>query len=112
MYGIPVEKLHDQLKQFCQRWMISEMALFGSVVRADFQPDSDVDILVSFAKGAGWSLFDHVQMQQELQAIIERPVDLVSRRAVEGSANWVRRDEILGSAKVIVTTGEWAHAAG
>ena len=87
------------LRQFCERWKISTLELFGSVLRDDFTPDSDVDVLVSFAPEAEWSLFDHLAMEDELGLILKRKVDLVSRRAVESSSNWIRRQAILGSAE-------------
>lgn len=86
---------------FCQRWQITEFALFGSILSSDFRPDSDVDVLVTFVPNAGWSLFDQIDMQDELQAIFDRPVDLVSRRGIEHSRNYLRRQAILDSAKVI-----------
>jgi len=82
---------------FCQRWEISQLALFGSVLRADFRSDSDVDVLVSFAPETHWTLLDCVRMEQELAGILGRPVDLVSRRAVEQSSNPTRRRHILES---------------
>lgn len=84
---------------FCRRWKIVEFCLFGSVLRDDFGADSDVDVLVSFAPDASWSLFDHVAMEDELTAMMGRKVDLVSRRAIERSDNWIRRKAILGSAE-------------
>ncbi len=63
---------------FCRRWRISEFALFGSVLRDDFDADSDLDVLVAFAPEADWSLLDHVQMEQELEALLGRKVDLLS----------------------------------
>ena len=83
------------------RWNVSELALFGSVLRSDFRSDSDIDMLISFSSSADWSLFDHVKMQQELENILGRQVDLVSKRAIERSHNWIRRREILETAKVI-----------
>ena len=94
---LPVDRIAD----FCRRWKITEFALFGSVLRDDFRPDSDIDVLVTFAPDAGWSLFDHVTMQDELKTIFGRAVDLVSRRGVEGSQNYIRRKAILKSAEVI-----------
>ena len=88
----------DDLGAFTRRWKIRELAVFGSALRDDFRPDSDVDVLVTFADDAGWSLLDHVAMQDELKEIVGRPVDLVERRAVERSKNWIRRREILTSA--------------
>jgi uncharacterized protein len=92
---------HDKITEFCQRWKITEFALFGSVLRDDFRSDSDVDILVTFAPDADWSLFDHVDMEEELSAILGRKVDVVSRRAVERSDNWIRREAILSTAEPI-----------
>ena len=98
-----IEQLISQtdLEQFCRRWAVSEMALFGSVLRQDFGPDSDVDILVTFAPEAEWSLLDHVQMEMELAELLGREVDLLSRRAVERSQNPLRRREILQSAQTV-----------
>ena len=94
---IPNEKIAD----FCHRWKITEFAIFGSALRNDFQHDSDIDVLVSFAPDATWGLFDHVAMQDELQAIFARKVDLISRRAIERSHNPIRRKAILTSAEVV-----------
>jgi predicted nucleotidyltransferase len=91
----------DKIAEFCHRWQIRELALFGSALREDFGPDSDLDILVTFADDAEWGLFDHVQMQQELQALLQRSVDLISRRALERSSNWLLRQEILDTARTL-----------
>jgi uncharacterized protein len=88
-----------KIAEFCRHWKISELAFFGSVLREDFRPDSDIDVLVSFEPDSEWSLFDHATMQDELSGILGRRVDLVSRRAVERSSNWVRRENILKSAE-------------
>ncbi len=90
-----------RLAEFCGRWKISELALFGSVLRPDFRPDSDVDFLVTFADDAQWSLLDHVRMQDELSRLLDRPVDLISRKGIERSRNYIRREAILGTAEVI-----------
>lgn len=90
----------EQIAEFCRRWKITEFALFGSVLRDDFGPESDVDVLVTFAQDAQWSLLDHVEMQDELIVILGRNVDLVSRRGIEKSRNKLRRKEILESAEV------------
>ncbi len=91
----------DAITQFCRRWQIRALALFGSVLRADVRPDSDVDVLVVFDDAATWGLLDHVQLQQELEALLQHPVDLISRRALEQSANAIRRETILSTAQVI-----------
>jgi predicted nucleotidyltransferase len=90
-----------KLSEFCRRWNISELALFGSALREDFRPDSDVDVLVSFAPQARVTLFDMAQMQNELKDIFKREVDLVSKRGLENSRNYLRRKQILDSAQVI-----------
>lgn len=88
----------DQIADFCQRWKITEFALFGSALRDNLRPDSDIDVLVTFEPAAGWSLFDLVQMEQELKAILGRKVDLVERA---GLRNPFRRHEILKTRQVI-----------
>jgi len=90
-----------QIAGFCRRWRISEFALFGSVLRDDFDPESDLDVLVTFAADADWSLLDHVRMEQELSTLLGRRVDLLSRQSVERSHNWIRRQEILDTARVV-----------
>ncbi len=70
-------------------------------MRADFRPDSDVDVLISFSPQAHVTLFDMARMQEELKTIFGRNVDLVSKRGVENSRNYLRRKAILESAQVI-----------
>ena len=91
----------DQVTDFCRRWKIRELSIFGSYLRDDFRPDSDLDFLYAFADDASWSLFDMVTMDYELEAIVGRPVDLVDRQTIERSENWIRRKEILGTAEVL-----------
>lgn len=91
----------EAITAFCERWKITELALFGSVLRRDFQPDSDVDVLVRFDPGARHTLFDMVRMQDELESVLGREVDLVSRQGIESSRNHIRRNAILESAEVI-----------
>src|SRR5512136_2071610 len=91
----------DQIANYCRRWKITEFSLFGSVLREDFRPDSDIDVLVTFASDARWSLFDLVEMEDELSRILRRHVDLVEREAVARSPNYIRRKNILQSAQVI-----------
>jgi predicted nucleotidyltransferase len=64
---------------------------------------------VTFAPDANWGLLEHVQMQQELQALLQRNVDLISKRALEQSENWLRRKEILDSAQVLFSEKEAVH---
>lgn len=88
----------DKIRSFCRHWKVRELALFGSVLRADFRPDSDVDILVSFFEDARWSLFDLVNMADELAVLFGRPVDLVEKDALR---NPFRREAILTTRKII-----------
>ena len=91
----------SQIAKFCERWRIEEFALFGSVLRDDFRPESDLDVLVTFASEANWSLLDHLRMERELSILLNRKIDLFTKRAVERSHNGLRRHEILETAKVI-----------
>ena len=88
----------DKIEAFCQRWKIVEFALFGSVLRDDFRPDSDVDVVVELAEDAPWSLFEWVDMIDELKAIFGREIDLVEKTAI---TNPFRRKAILGSREVL-----------
>ena len=91
----------DKVAAFCKRWQIVELALFGSVLRDDFGPQSDVDVLVRFDPQARHTLFDLVQMQDELSAALGRQADVTERVAVEQSPNYIRRRSILQSVETI-----------
>ncbi|MBM4194972.1 MAG: nucleotidyltransferase family protein [Gemmatimonadetes bacterium] len=93
---LPISR--DRIADFCRRWKVAELSFFGSVMREDFRPDSDVDVLVSFAPGADWSLFDLVTMQDELTTLVGRPVDLVEEAALR---NPYRRTAIRRSKHVL-----------
>ena len=105
IFSSPLNLSYDQLADFCQRWKVTELALFGSVLGKQFRPDSDVDVLVSFAEEARWTLFDMVAMEDELTALFGRDVDLVERRAVERSENYIRRKHVLDSAETLYVAG-------
>ena len=105
MAGQKIDIFQDQIAGFCRRWQISELALFGSVLRDDFGPGSDVDVLVTFVPDTKWSLLDHVRMEQELAGLLGCRVDLLTKRAVERSPNWMLRREILSTAEVIYDAG-------
>ena len=104
MKAMNIEMPKEKIADFCRKWKILELSLFGSVLREDFWPDSDVDILVSFSSDAEWSLLDHMTMEEELSAILARKVDLVSRKAIERSENYIRRKAILESAQPYYVT--------
>ena len=95
---IAIDYDKEKLRDFCRKWKITEFSLFGSVVRDDFGPESDVDVMVKFADDADWSLFDEVHMEDELVEIFGRDIDLLTRRAVERSRNAIRRESILTNA--------------
>jgi predicted nucleotidyltransferase len=99
-----------RIAAFCKRWKVVEFAVFGSALREDFSPQSDIDALVSFALHSDWGLFDHVQMKQELKELFGREVDLVTRRALEQSRNALLRSEILHTARVLYSDGEHVQA--
>ncbi len=101
MLALNVQLPEAMLVEFCRRWEVSEFSVFGSVLRDDFRPDSDVDVLVTFAPDAKRGLLALATMKYELEALLSRKVDLVSKRAIEISHNWIRRNEILGTAQVI-----------
>ena len=82
----------QEIEEFCRRWQVVELALFGSILTDDFGPDSDIDVLVTFADEAPWSLFDLASMQEELEQLFGRPVDLIEKDAVR---NPFRRHHIL-----------------
>lgn len=98
MSQYPIDIPQAQMTVFCRDWRITELALFGSVVRDDFRPESDVDVLVTFAPDAEWSLFDLVQMQEDLQVMLQRDVHLVEEA---GLRNPFRRRAILRDKQVI-----------
>lgn len=95
----------EVLQDFCERWKIKELRLFGSALRDDFGEGSDIDLLVAFEQEARWSLFDHVEMEDELARILDRDVDLVTLRSIERSENPLRRDSILNSAEQVYAAG-------
>ena len=97
----PIEIPRDKIADFCKRWQVTELALFGSVLRDDFGPESDVDVLAGFGETARHTLFDLDDLELELEEILGREVDLVSRRGVEARSNYLRRTSILQSAHVI-----------
>ena len=94
----PLKIPDEVIESFCRKWKIKELALFGSVLRGDFRPDSDVDVLVNFAPGAKWSLLDFPRMQAELSDILGRSADVVD---INGLRNPFRRREILATRQVV-----------
>lgn len=100
-----IEFDREALAALCRRHHIKRLAFFGSVLRDDFGPDSDVDFLVTFAPNADWTLLDLVRMEHELEDLLGREVDLVEKSSVEASHNPLRRRHVLATARVL-------HGAG
>ncbi len=94
--ALPEEAIAD----ICSRWKIEEFYLFGSILRSDFHNDSDVDVMVEFSSDAHWG-WDIVLIKEELEIIFSRKVDFLTKRAIEESHNWIRRREILSTARLI-----------
>ena len=93
-----IEVDQEKIAEFCRRWKIAEFSLFGSVLREDFGPNSDVDVLITFEPDVPWSLYDWVDMIEELRRIFGREVDLVES---SGLRNPFRRNEILSTKQVV-----------
>jgi len=97
----PKIKISTQnLEAFCQRYQVSRISLFGSVLRDDFQADSDVDVLVQFKPNARVGFMTLSKMQRELAAIFHRPVDLVLQDGLKPTI----REEVLASAQEVYAT--------
>ena len=95
----------EEITNFCHKWQVTEFSLFGSVLRDDFRPDSDIDVMVQFHPDARPIFRTLDKMEAELKTIFHRDVDLVTRQGIETSRNYLRRNEILSSAQVIYATG-------
>jgi len=87
-----------ELVALARRWRIEELAVFGSVTRDDFGPHSDIDLLVTFERGSTWSLWDFIDLKEQLEILFGRPVDLVEKQALR---NPYRRQHILSTARVV-----------
>jgi predicted nucleotidyltransferase len=95
----------EKLSQFCRERGISRLEVFGSALREDFREDSDVDLLASLREDAHPTLFEWADMQEKLAGLFGRPVDLVSRRAIERSPNRYRKHAILSMVVPIYVEG-------
>jgi uncharacterized protein len=95
----------ETLGRFCEEHGIARLELFGSALREDFRSDSDIDLLATLRGDAHPTLLDWAEMQQQLAAMFQRPVDLVSRRAIERSRNRYRKNSILSTATPIYAEG-------
>lgn len=91
----------EAIRTFCRKWRIKDLSVFGSVLRKDFRPDSDIDFLADFDEEADWDLLDHMDMEEELASIVGRKVDLLTRYSVESSENRFYKQRILESAESV-----------
>ncbi len=91
----------DQIAEFCRRWKIRELAIFGSFLRDDFGEQSDIDLLIDPSAGATWALADYLAMEEEMAKLLGRRVELVERASVERSRNYIRRRHIMATAEPI-----------
>lgn len=91
----------EQIADFCRRWNIARLEVFGSGLRDDFRPDSDLDLVATYAQNARWSLLDRVRMKCELEDLLGREVDLLNRRALEKNASNERATAILAQAQTL-----------
>lgn len=89
------------IRDFCQRRHIIEFALFGSILRADFNESSDFDVLAKFAPGSIYSLANRIDMGERLETLFGRKVDLIDSGALDMSRSDLRRKELLRAAQVI-----------
>ena len=94
-----IEISRDAIAAFCQRNHIRRMAFFGSVLRDDFGPESDVDVLVEFEPGTSIGYMGLMRLEIELGEILGRKTDLHTFEGVEDNPNWLLREEILNSAE-------------
>jgi predicted nucleotidyltransferase len=91
-----------RIEEFCRKWGIVELSLFGSALGEDFGPESDVDVLVQLKADAPWDAFHWVDMIEELRAIFGRDVDLVEKTAIR---NPFRRHHILSHREIVYAAG-------
>lgn len=101
MGTLRIEIPKKDIEAFCKKWRVRELSIFGSALREDFGPTSDVDVLVELQPDHGLSLYDWIDMMDEFQAVFQRDVDLVAKR---GLRNPFRRHEILRTAEVVYAT--------
>lgn len=98
---LPLERFSltpEAVARFCERWKIARLSLFGSVLRPDFHDGSDIDVLIAFRSDAAWSLWDWIELKDQLAVLFGRPVDLIEE---SGLKNPFRRREILNTRQVL-----------
>ena len=101
MRNLAIELPLAAMADYCRRWRIVRLEVFGSVLRDDFRADSDIDFLVTWEPGVEWSWGEFMCAREELASIVGRQIDFIERTAIEQGPNWIRRQDILGTARVI-----------
>ncbi len=104
MKTLAIELPMDEIRDFCRKWRIRELAVFGSVLTDEFDDESDIDFLYTFEDDARWGLFKVGAMYMALAELLGREIAFVSKRAIENSDNPYRKREILNSYEVIFTS--------
>ncbi|MEL4898008.1 nucleotidyltransferase domain-containing protein [Crocosphaera sp. Alani8] len=85
------------INQICEKWNIRRLSLFGSILRDDFNENSDIDILIKFKPGARQGLLTLARLKYHLEDMTQRSVDVVVQESVKNSENWIRKQEILNT---------------
>ena len=98
-HGIDLD--NAAIREFCRKWNITELSVFGSILRDDFRPDSDVDFLVDYEEDAYWEIEELDEMERQLGTIVGRDVDILNRRTVQKSRNYIKRKHILRTAESV-----------
>jgi predicted nucleotidyltransferase len=96
--GLPIQISKDQIEAFCRRFGVEELSLFGSVLRDDFGPESDIDVMLKFLPGHGFTFENTPEIQDDLERIFGRPVDVIEKDRVR---NPIRRRAIMNSYRVV-----------
>ncbi|OKH17233.1 hypothetical protein NIES208_10460 [[Limnothrix rosea] IAM M-220] len=91
----------DLISDFCRNWQITQLAIFGSVLRNDFRSDSDVDFLIVLSDNTHLSFSEFLDLEEQLSNLVKRDVDIIFVNDLERSENWIRRKHILETATVI-----------
>jgi predicted nucleotidyltransferase len=89
------------LAEWCRRWRVSTLSVFGSVLDDRFSPDSDIDFLAQFENGSRPGLFDLLRAEEELARIVDRPVDLLDWDAMMADENYIHREHLRTAARVV-----------
>jgi predicted nucleotidyltransferase len=95
----PISVNRTALADICRKWGIGSVAIFGSALRNDFTPQSDIDLLIEYQPGVRHSLFEYGYMNEDFSRVFGREVDLVHAEGIRSSRNPIRREHILSSAK-------------